>query len=137
VLGPFVKAAIFAPLGFFVVLWLARRLKIMRYGNDSEPETPRLPNKPAMERLRKITLGVSGIEILLWLAVAVLNDREEPQPLANIVSVMFVAMLPAIAALTMSVLRRGPLTAASLAGLTLWMLLPLLTVRVFPASWLP
>jgi len=135
-LGPFARAAIFVPLGFFVVLWLARRLKIMRSGKELEPEAPRLPYSPAMERLRNITLAVSGIEILFWLVIAVLNNREEPQSLADIISVMFIAMLPANAAFIMSVLRRGPLTAAALAGLALSMLLPQLTVRILPASWL-
>jgi hypothetical protein len=44
---------------------------------------------------------------------------------------MFVAMLPTNLAFIMSLLRRGPLTAAALAGLGLWMLLPQLTVRIF------
>lgn len=130
-LGPFVRAAIFVPLGFFVVLWLARRFKIARSGKELEPEPPRLPYSPAMERLRNITLAVSAIEILLWLGIAVLNDREDPQALTDVISIMFVAMLPTNLAFIMSLLRRGPLTAAALAGLGLWMLLPQLTVRIF------
>jgi hypothetical protein len=97
-----------------------------------QPEAPRLPYSPAMERLRNVTLAVSAIEILLWLVVAALNNREEPQSLADIISVMFIAMLPTNAAFIMSLLRRGPLTAAALAGLALWMLLPQLTVRIVP-----
>ena len=45
---------------------------------------------------------------------------------------MFVAMLPANLAFIMSLLRRGPLTAAALAGLAVWTLLPQLTVRIAP-----
>src|SRR5215831_6767314 len=89
---------------------------------------------PAMERLRNITLAVSACEILLWLVIAVLNDREDPQALADVVSIMFVAMLPTNLAFVMSVLRRGPPTAAALAGLGLWMLLPQLTARIVPLS---
>jgi hypothetical protein len=131
-LGPFVRAAIFVPLAFFVVLWLARRFKIARSGKEPEPEPPRLPYSPAMERLRNFTLAVSAVEILLWLVIAVVNDREDPQALTDVISVMFVAMLPTNLAFIMSLLRRGPLTAAALAGLGLWMLLPQLTVRIFP-----
>ena len=87
-----------------------------------------------MERLRNITLAVSAIEILLWLVIAVLNDREDPQALTDVISIMFVAMLPTNLAFIMSLLRRGPLTAAALAGLGLRMLLPQLTVRIFPPS---
>jgi hypothetical protein len=87
-----------------------------------------------MERLRNITLAVSACEILLWLVVAVWNDREDPQALGDVVSIMFVAMLPTNAAFVMSLLRRGPLTAAALAGLGLWMLLPQLTARIVPLS---
>jgi hypothetical protein len=133
-LGPFVRAAIFVPLGLFIVLWLVRRFKIARSGKELEPETPRLPYSPAMERLRNITLALNALEILLWLVVAVLNDREEPQALTDVIPVMFVAMLPTNLAFIMSLLRRGPLTAAALAGFGLWMLLPQLTVRIFPPS---
>jgi hypothetical protein len=133
-LGPFVRWAIFVPVGFFVVLWLARWSKIRLAGKTPEPERPRLPYSPAMERLRNITLAVSACEILLWLVIAVLNDREDPQALADVVSIMFVAMLPTNLAFVMSVLRRGPLTAAALAGLGLWMLLPQLTARIVPLS---
>lgn len=136
-LGPFARSAIFVPLAFFVVLWLARHLKIRLSGREPAPEAPRLPYSPATERLRKITLAVSAVEILLWLVVAVLNNREEPQALADIISVMFIAMLPTNAAFIMSLLRRGPRTAAALAGLALFMLLPQLIVRILPASWPP
>jgi hypothetical protein len=133
-LGPFVRSAIFVPFGFFVVLWLARRFKVRRSGHEPEPEAPRLPYSPAMERLRNIILAVTVIQILLWLVIAALNNRDEPQSLADIVSVMFVAMLPTNAAFIMSLWRRGPLTAAALAGLALLMLLPQLMVRILPAS---
>jgi hypothetical protein len=69
-----------------------------------------------MERLRNITLAVSAIEILLWLVIAVLNDREDPQALTDVISIMFVAMLPTNLAFIMSLLRRGPLTAAAPCG---------------------
>jgi hypothetical protein len=133
-LGPFARSAIFVPLGFFVVLWLARRLKIWRSGQELEPEAPRLPYSPAMERLRNITLAVSVIEILLWLVMAALNNREEPQAFVDIISFMFVVMLPTNAAFIMSLLRRGPLTAAALAGFALWMLVPQLAARILPLS---
>jgi len=80
---------------------------------------------------------VSAIEILLWLVIATLNNREDPQALADVLSIMFVAMLPANLAFIMSVLRRAPLTAAALAGLALWMLLPQVAVRIVPMSYLP
>jgi hypothetical protein len=130
VLGPFVEAAVLVPLGALAILWAARRLTRLRHGNQVEPEAPRLPYTPAMERLRNITLAGSGIEILLWLVVAALNDRDEPQAIGDIVPVMVIAMLPALLALAMSVLRRGPLTAAALAVLALWMLLPQLISRI-------
>jgi hypothetical protein len=87
-----------------------------------------------MERLRKITLAVSACEIVLWLVIAVLNDREDPQALADVILIMFAAMLPTNLAFIMSLLRRGPLTAAALAGLGLWMLLPQITARIVPLS---
>ena len=134
ILGPFAPAAILMPLCFFVVLWLARRFIIRRSGQPPVPEVPRLPYSPVMERLRTITLAVSGIEILLWFVIATLNNREAPQSLADIISVMFIAMLPTNAAFIMSLLRRGPITAAALAGLALLMLLPQLMARILPAS---
>ena len=121
---------ILVPLGIFVVLWLARRLIVRRSGQPSEPEAPRLPYSPAMERLRTITLTVSGIGILLWFVIAALNNREEPQSLADIISVMFIAMLPTNAAFIMSLLRRGPITAAALAGCSLLMLLQQFMARM-------
>ena len=136
-LGPFARTAIFLPLGALVVLWLARRLRIAVTGKGPELEAPRIPYSPQMEWLRNITLAVSGVEILLWIGIGVLNQREEPQTLVDAASVMFVIMLPAIAAFVMSLLRRGPLTAAVLAGFGLTMLVPQLIVRIVPESWLP
>jgi hypothetical protein len=136
-LGPFAATAILLPLALFVVLWLVRRLKIGRSGQELELEAPRLPYSPAMERLRNITLAVSTVEILLWLVIATINNREEPQALVDIVAVMFVAMLPTNLAFVMTLLRRGPLTAAALAGLGLFMQLPQLVARILPASPLP
>ncbi|HXY90381.1 MAG TPA: hypothetical protein VEH75_07150 [Xanthobacteraceae bacterium] len=133
-LGPFARAAIFVPLVALALLWIGRR--IMYAGKEPEPEAPRLPYTPGMERLRNVTLAVSGVQILLWLLVGALNYREEPQPLADVASIMFVAMLPVLAAFVMSLFRRGPLTAAVLAGFGLTMLLPQLTVRIVPESWL-
>jgi hypothetical protein len=46
-------------------------------------------------------------------------------------------MLPSLAAFLMSLLRRGPLTAAFLAAFAVTLLLPQLVARVLPASWLP
>ena len=136
-LGPFARTAIFLPLGVLVILWLAQRIRIASTGKVPEPEAPRLPYTPAMERLRKLTLVVSGVEILCWIAIGVLNQREDPQSLADAVSVMLVAMLPSMAAFVMSLLHRGPITAAVLAGLGLNMLLPLLIVQILPESWRP
>jgi uncharacterized protein (TIGR03382 family) len=130
----FAPGAILVPLALFVLLWLMRRRRIRRTGQAPEPEAPRLPYSPAMERLRNITLAVSGAEILLWLLIAVLNNREQPQAFEDIISVMFIAMLPTNAAFIMSLLRRGPLTAAALAGLALLILLPQLAPRFLPAS---
>jgi hypothetical protein len=42
---------------------------------------------------------------LLWLVIAVLNDREDPQALVDVISIMFVAMLPTNLAFIMSLLR--------------------------------
>jgi uncharacterized protein (TIGR03382 family) len=134
ILSDFAPGAILVPLALFAVLWLVRRRKIRSAGYVPELEPPRLPYSPAMERLRNITLAVSGAEILLWLFIAVLNNRDEPQTLADIVSVMFIAMLPTNAAFAMSLLRRGPLTATALAGLALLMLLPQVVGRLLPAS---
>ena len=136
-LGPFARMAIFLPLGAFVVVWLARRLKITFTGKQPEPETPRLPYTPAMERLRKLTLAVSGVEILCWIVIGVLNQREEPQALTDAASLMFVIMLPSIAAFVMSLIRRGPITAAVLAGFGLYLLWPLLILQILPESWRP
>jgi hypothetical protein len=81
-----------------------------------------------------IALAVVAIAILLWLVIPAVNERENPQALGDIKPVMFVAMLPTNLAFIMSLLRRDPLTAATLAALGLWMLLPQLTVRVAPPS---
>ncbi len=136
-LEPYVQAAIILPLAAFVILWVIRFLRVKIFGKEPEPEAPRLPYSPAMERLRNITLIVSGVEILLWLVLGVLNEIEDPQTLADAVSVMFVIMLPSLAAFLMSLLRRGPLTAAVLAAFALTWLLPQLVARFLPASWLP
>ncbi len=133
-LGPFVRAAVFVPLGLLGLLWLAQRVKLGRSGKEMQPEAPRLPYSPALERLRSITLGISGVEILLWLIIAALNNRDEPQSIGDLISIMFIAMLPTNAAFIMSLLRRGPLTAAALAGFGLLMLLPQLIGRILPAS---
>ena len=58
--GPFVRWAIFVPVGLFGVLWLAGWSKIRLAGKTPEPERLRLPYSPAMERLRNITLAVSA-----------------------------------------------------------------------------
>lgn len=136
-LGPYAEAAILLPLAAFVILWVVRFLRVKISGKAPEPEAPRLPDSPAMERLRNLTLIVSGVEILFWIAIGVLNEIEEPQSLADALSVMFVIALPSLAAFLMSLLRRGPLTAACLAVLGLTWLLPQLVVRILPASWLP
>ena len=128
--------AIFVPLAALVILWVARLVRVRVTGKQPEPEAPRLPYSPAMERLRNITLAVSGIEILLWLVIGALNQMQDPQTLADAASVMFVIMLPSLAAFVMSLLRRGPLTAAVLAAFALTLLLPQLTVRILPQSWL-
>ena len=135
-LGPFARTAIFLPLGALVVLWLVPRLKIASTGKEPEPEVPRPSYSPGMERLRNITLAASGAEILCWIVIGVLNERDEPQLLLDAASLMFVVMLPAIAAFILSLLRRGPLTAAVLAGLALTMLLPELLAHIVPTSWL-
>ena len=136
-LGSYARTAIFVPLAALVILWVARLVRVRVTGKQPEPEAPRLPYSPAMERLRNITLAVSGIEILLWLVLGALNQMEDPQTLADAASVMFVIMLPSLAAFVMSLLRRGPLTAAVLAAFALTLLLPQLTVRILPQSWLP
>ena len=136
-LGPFARTAIFVPLAAPAILWIVRFWRVKISGKAPAPEAPRLPYSPAMERLRNITLAASGAEILLWLVLGVLNQREDPQALADAASVMFVIMLPSLAAFVMSLLRRGPRTAAVLAAFALTWLLPQLTVRILPVSWLP
>lgn len=136
-LGPYARAAVFVPLGALAILWIVGLLRTKFSGKEPAPEAPRLPYSPAMERLRNITLAVSGVEILLWLVTGALNQMQEPQALADALSVMFVIMLPSLAAFIMSLLRRGPLTAAFLAAFAVTLLLPQLVTRVLPASWLP
>jgi hypothetical protein len=136
-LGPYARTAILLPLAAFVILWVVRFLRVTITGKEPPPEAPRLPYSPQMERLRRITLAVSGVEILFWIVLGVLNQREDPQTLWNAVSVMFVIMLPSLAAFLMSLLRRGPRTAVFLAVLGLTWLLPQLVVRILPAAWLP
>ncbi len=136
-LGSFARAAVFLPLGAFVILWVVRFWRVKISGKAPAPEAPRLPYSPAMERLRNITLAVSGGEILLWLVLGALNQMQDPQTLADAASVMFIIMLPSLAAFLMSLLRRGPLTAAVLAVLGLSFLLPQLVARILPSSWLP
>ena len=136
-LGSYARTAIFVPLAALVILWVARLVRVRVTGKPPEPEAPRLPYSPAMERLRNLTLAVSGAEILLWLVIGALNQREDPQTLADAASVMFVIMLPSLAAFVMSLLRRGPLTAAVLAAFGLTLLLPQLVVHIVPQSWLP
>jgi len=136
-LGPYARTAIFVPLAALVILWVARLVRVRVTGKAPAPEAPRLPYSPAMERLRNITLAVSGAEILLWLVLGALNQMQDPQTLADAASVMFVIMLPSLAAFVMSLLRRGPLTAAVLAAFAVTLMVPQLTVRILPASWLP
>jgi hypothetical protein len=136
-LGPYAQAAILLPLAAFVILWVVRFLRVKISGKEPAPEAPRLPYSPAMERLRNITLAASGIEILLWLVLGALNQMEDPQTLVDALSVMFVIMLPSLAAFLMSLLRRGPLTAAVLAAFAVTLLLPQLVPHIVPQSWLP
>jgi hypothetical protein len=136
-LGSFAQAAILLPLAAFAILWIVRLLRVKISGKAPEPEAPRLPYSPARERLRNLTLAVSGVEILFWIVLGVLNELQEPQPLLNALSVMFLIMLPSLAAFLMSLMRRGPLTAAFLAAFALTLVLPELVVRILPASWLP
>ncbi|HLL27881.1 MAG TPA: hypothetical protein VKT73_09580 [Xanthobacteraceae bacterium] len=135
-LGPYARAAIYPSLIAFMLLWLVRQVRTTLSGKESEPP-PRLPYSPRMEWLRKVTLAVSGIEILFWVVVGFLNQREDPQAILDVLSIMFAIMLPALAAFVMSLLHRGPRMAAALAGLALWMMLPEVAIRIAPASWLP
>jgi hypothetical protein len=115
-LRPFARAAVYGPLGVLALLWIASLLRTKISGKEPAPEAPRLPYSPNMERLRRITLYASGVEILLWIVLGVLNQREDPQALWNAVSVMFIIMLPSLAAFVMSLMRRCPRTAAMLAA---------------------
>jgi hypothetical protein len=135
-LRPFARAAVYGPLGVLALLWITSLLRTKISGKGPVPEAPRLPYSPNMERLRRITLYASGVEILLWIVLGVLNQREEPQTLWNAVSVMFIIMLPSLAAFVMSLMRRGPRTAAVLAVLGATWLLPQLVARFLPESWL-
>ena len=131
-LGPYARTAILVPLAALVILGVARLVRTTVTGKAPAPEAPRLPYSPAMERLRNITLAVSGAEILLWLVIGALNQMQDLQTLADAASVMFVIMLPSLAAFAMSLLRRGPLTAAVLAALGLTFLLPQLVAHIVP-----
>jgi hypothetical protein len=137
ILDPYIKTAFFVPVATFVILWIWRQARTTISGKESSPEPPRLPYSPAMERLREVTLAVSAVSILFWLVIGVLNQRQDPQSLVDAASVMLVIMLPALAAFIMSLLRRGPRTAAVLAGFAVYLMLPELAVRLSPAAWLP
>jgi len=137
ILGDYAKAAVFVPLGALALLWIWRRVSVAISGKEPSPEPPRLPYSPAMEQLRKITLGISAVSILFWLVIGVLNQRQEPQSFLDAASIMLAIMLPALAAFVMSVLRRGPRAAAVLAGFAVYLMLPELVARLAPAAWLP
>ena len=137
IFAPYLWTTLTVSLGFLVILWGARQLRTAISGKEPPPEAPRLPYSPAMERLRRITLAVSGVEILFWIVIGALNERADPIPLLNALSVMFPIMLPALAAFIMSLLHRGPRTAAVLAAFALYLMLPELATRILPQSWLP
>ncbi len=138
-LGSFIKTGILLPLGVLAILWVARVLRTTI--SDAPPqaakEKPRLPYSPNMERMRKVTLALSAIEILFWLIVAVIGDDKDPLPFFHGLYLLFPNMLFAILAFIMSLLRRGPVTAAVLAILAVYFVIPELSVRILPASWLP
>jgi hypothetical protein len=133
---PYLKSAILFPLAVLAAIWSFRQLRIAFTGKEPPPEAPRLPYSPGMERLRRATLAVGGAAILFWLVIAVLNDPKDPLPFFKTLYLLFPMMLPALAALIMSFLRRGPISAALLAGLGVYLMLPELAVRLLPASWL-
>src|SRR5262249_25533136 len=132
IMGPFAKTAIFVPVVLLGLIWLGRQIKTVVVGKEAAaaPEGPRLPYSPQLEQLRKITLYLSGGELVLWATIGVMNQIEEPIQFTDAISVLFVAALPAVAAFIMSLLRRGPRTAAVLAIFALTMLLPQLVVRI-------
>lgn len=134
---PYVKSAIFFPLGILLALWGWRRLRIVMTGKQPEPEAPRLPLSPAKERLRNVTLIVSAVELVCWLILGIADEIKEPLPFGAVLYIMFPVVLPSLAAFLMSVFRRGPIAAALLAALGFYFLLPLLAVFLLPASWLP
>src|SRR6266852_8633568 len=86
--GPTRGTAVLVPLAALVILWVARLVRVRVTGKAPAPEAPRLPYSPAMEKLRRITLAVSGAEILLWLVLGALNQMQDPQTLADATSVM-------------------------------------------------
>lgn len=132
---PYLKSAVFVPLAGLAALWGFRRFRAFVTGKEPESEKSRLPYSPALERLRKVTLAVSAAELLFWLAIAIVNDAKEPQPFFDLLLFLMPLYLPPLAALVMSLLRRGPIGAALLAGLGLYFALPELAARLLPAAF--
>ncbi len=123
ILKPYLANAIVLPLIALAIIWGVRHLRIAITGKEPPPEAPRLPYSPQMERLRRITLAVGGAELLFWLVMAKVLDPRESY-FDNLYA-MFPAILPALAAVIMSVLYRGPIAAALLAALSIYLIAPL------------
>jgi hypothetical protein len=132
---PYLKSAILVPLAGLAAIWGFRRFRTFVTGKEPEPEKPRLPYSPTQERLRKLTLLVSAAELLFWLAIAIVNDPKEPQPFFDLLVFLLPLYLPALAALVMSLLRRGPVGAVLLAGLGLYFIVPELAARFLPRGF--
>jgi hypothetical protein len=78
---------------------------------------------------------LSAAELLFWLAIAIVNDPKEPQPFFDLLVFLLPLYLPALAALVMSLLRRGPVGAVLLAGLGLYFIVPELAARFLPRGF--
>jgi hypothetical protein len=131
--GDFVKIAFYGSLTLLGVMWA---LYLVVSGGKPVEEKPRLPYSPSMTRLRKITLiGASAI-VVFWVAIAAIGDPRNPQTFVDALFIVTPLMFPAIAAIIMSLLWRGPIFASVLLALSVYMSLPELAVRLLPVSWL-
>jgi len=134
---PYLQNAILVPLAALAAIWGIRRFRISVLGWEPPPEKPRLPYSPQMQRLRKITIYASSAELLFWVVFAIASNRSDPQPFMSIVWAMLPGYLAPLAAFVMSLLWRGPISAALLAAFGFYLLFPLLVVPLVPQSWLP
>ena len=130
--GDFAKAGVFGSLTLLAVMWA---LYLIVYRGKPVEEKPRLPYSPSLTRLRKITMIAGAALVMFWVAIAWIGDPRDPQTFVDALYIVTPIMLPAIAAIIMSLLWRAPIFAAVLVAFTAYMSLPELAIRLLPASW--